>query len=821
MPLFPAVSLIIPTHNRQTMLPHTLAALAAQNYPADRLELFLVADGCVDDTADFARNYPSPCQMHLLELPGLGPAAARNAGAAQAQGELLIFLDDDMVVCPDFVVGHIRAHQKQAQMVAVGPILLAGRPTISYFDRSLRAWWDEQFFRLRQPGYRFRYHDLFSGNMSLSAALFAQVGGFNSDLRCHEDYELGVRLLAAGAMFVYAAGATAVHHDITDAARARQRRMAEGQADVYLAHHHPALRHELPLGQGAATLLQRILRYLAFKRPSLGDKVSKTLQIPLRLLEACWLYGGWQHLFCYLQDYWYWRGVASMADAIMICTPFAEGEKPTPPEVVIDLAAGLDKAGQCLDAVCAFSARLFVGRQWVGDIPATPGAERLRPIHLQRILATELAEPLAVALALHQITPRVTAVPAPPTPDDFYPSPLELKKPSNQAAYLQGSKKVSEIELAAGIPDVDVSGYQGLYALVRGQGRPLGWITLVDLPESLITAVTLHRIIAQELGWQVIPVAWGVPESTPESWPPITVIVCTRNRPAQLATCLQSLLALDYPHYEILVVDNAPDDEQTANLVAGLPVRYAREEQPGLDWARNRGLREARHPIIAFTDDDARPDSGWLQAIARAFAEPEVTAVTGPVLPAELESPAQNLFEFGYGGMSHGFKRRVIRRATCGNRGILWASHFGAGANMAFRRSLFAEIGDFDGALDVGTPSGGGGDVEMLHRLVARGHTLVYEPNALVWHQHRREMADLQRLVSNNGRSFGCYLLTCARNRTVGRATILYFALRFWLWGWIGKRLLRPKGFPRRLIWRELLAALGSPLIYWRTRPPR
>lgn len=133
---------------------------------------------------------------------------------------------------------------------------------------------------------------------------------------------------------------------------------------------------------------------------------------------------------------------------------------------------------------------------------------------------------------------------------------------------------------------------------------------------------------------------------------------------------------------------------------------------------------------------------------------------------------------------------------------------------MAFRRAVFDDAGHFDVALDVGTPSRGGGDVEMFHRVVAGGHTLVYEPEALVWHQHRREHADLEQLVADNGRSFGCYLLTCARNGTVGKGPILLFFLYHWLWGWIGSRLLRPRGFPRRLVWREFTAVWGSRRAY-------
>src|SRR5262249_29906872 len=147
-------------------------------------------------------------------------------------------------------------------------------------------------------------------------------------------------------------------------------------------------------------------------------------------------------------------------------------------------------------------------------------------------------------------------------------------------------------------------------------------------------------------------------------------------------------------------------------------------------------------------------------------------------------------------------------------QGLLWASGFGVGANMAFRREVFANVGLFDVALDVGTPSGGGGDVEMFHRLVARGFTLVYEPAALVWHTHPGGLPALRRQLYDNGRSLVAYLMTCARNRTVSRRVILRFAIRSWLGGWILPRLARPGRLPRRLVAAELAGALRGPWAY-------
>jgi len=375
-----------------------------------------------------------------------------------------------------------------------------------------------------------------------------------------------------------------------------------------------------------------------------------------------------------------------------------------------------------------------------------------------------------------------------------------------------------DLELSRGIRSLAANGYASSRILCKAHGRPLGWVNLNHAPDELIPAGRIRTAVRQQLSDELL--AYGMneavqPELAPSAeFPAISVVVCTRDRTTSLKVCLASLLALDYPHFEILVVDNAPATPDTAGLCASLPVRYVREDRPGLNRARNRGITEARFPVVAFMDDDAQADPAWLKSLARNFCDPTVSAVTGMVIPSELETPAQALFELAFGGMSHGIKTRRITRHSLDDRKLLWASNFGVGTNMAFRKEIFSQTGPFDPALDVGTASGGGGDVELLHRLVAAGHILVYDPSVLVRHRHRPEMSALQRQVYNNGRSFGCYLFTCWRNRTAGRWAIIQFMLKDWLAGWLIRRLVRPGQFPYRLVVAEFGGALASPFAY-------
>ncbi|MCP5101312.1 MAG: glycosyltransferase, partial [Chloroflexi bacterium] len=279
-----AVSIIIPTHNRRDRIIQTLAAFAQQTYPLSQIELVVVADGCKDDTVAALNKLICPFALQLHEQPGSGPSVARNLGAAYASGDLLIFIDDDIEVVPGFVAAHVAAHQEPGDTVAIGHLPMAPAKEDSFFAQGIRDWWNGRFFDMSQPGYRFGYDDLFSGNFSISAILFATVNGFETKLRCHEDYEMGLQLLQQGAIFVSAHEATGIHHDNTDMVRSLRRRVAEGEADVYLARQYPQLAYRLPIANNTVGSLTRALRYLAIKRPFIGDKLVALLLHPLNIL---------------------------------------------------------------------------------------------------------------------------------------------------------------------------------------------------------------------------------------------------------------------------------------------------------------------------------------------------------------------------------------------------------------------------------------------------------------------------------------------------------------------------------------------------------
>lgn len=121
----------------------------------------------------------------------------------------------------------------------------------------------------------------------------------------------------------------------------------------------------------------------------------------------------------------------------------------------------------------------------------------------------------------------------------------------------------------------------------------------------------------------------------------LSVVICTRNRPQSLAICLQSLLSCTDQDFELLVIDNAPDDDTTFEVTRKFPtVKYVREKRKGLDIARNTGARTATGDLIAYTDDDVQIPANWIANLKASFSDPLIMAVTGLVIPASLDTHA-------------------------------------------------------------------------------------------------------------------------------------------------------------------------------------
>ena len=399
--------------------------------------------------------------------------------------------------------------------------------------------------------------------------------------------------------------------------------------------------------------------------------------------------------------------------------------------------------------------------------------------------------------------------------------------------------------------------YGGVLVLASLHGQPVGLVELGFGSRDSIAADELAGAIWREAGPRIsshlledgLPAVSALgPEGLPAQAPRcerdreaflaeapfVTVIVPSRDRPDRLRTALDSIIACDYPdeRYEILVVDNAPATTGTKDLVenefaaGAVAVRYAREDKPGSASARNTGVRQTEAELVAFTDDDVRADRHWLTELARGFTlEPAAAAVSGLVIPMELETAPQLWFE-EYGGFHHGFDRSVYDMAE--NRPAddplypYAAGRFGTANNLAFRRSALLELGGFDPALGNGTPALGGVDIEMLLRTVLSGRRVVYQPSAVIHHLNRPDYESLRKQIYAYGAGMSAVMI-----KTLGSDPRLLpdFVLRrlprglwFALSPRSSKNEQKRSGYPQELTRLELRGLVEGPVLYARSR---
>lgn len=384
---------------------------------------------------------------------------------------------------------------------------------------------------------------------------------------------------------------------------------------------------------------------------------------------------------------------------------------------------------------------------------------------------------------------------------------------------------IIELELTQPLPALSTGPMEtGLAVILRCDDRPVGFALRSQPPNTTISAgqvtewvnqIVADKLLQDKIYDQIPPPPPGI------DFPSLTVAICTKDRPDNLKRCLASLVELQNPAapaFEILVIDNASSDSRTRDLVKTWPsVRYGQEPKPGLDFARNHALGAATGELLAFLDDDVTVDRRWLQGLQTAFNDhPDAGGFTGLVLPYELETEAQILFE-QRGGFRRGFEKiRYGQRLSGNSLYPCGAGIFGAGCNMAFRRSLLLELGGFDDALDTGGPMPGGGDLDIFYRVVRAGYPLIYEPSYLVYHQHRRELNQLRRQYWSWGLGFMAFLVKSYQHDPAMRRRIIRLV------GWWFKYQLRmlkrsltgahtlPAGMVLAEIWGGLMGGLGG-----------
>ena len=217
-------------------------------------------------------------------------------------------------------------------------------------------------------------------------------------------------------------------------------------------------------------------------------------------------------------------------------------------------------------------------------------------------------------------------------------------------------------------------------------------------------------------------------------FPKVSVIVAAYNGARTLKLCLDSLQRLNYPDYEIILVDDGSTDT-TPQIAASFPnVRRIRHEKNfGLSVARNTGIAAASGEIIAFTDSDCRADEDWLHYLVGALVNREFAGVGGPNLLPPEDSRVAAAVMVSPGGPAHVM---VSDRE---------AEHI-PGCNMAFYKRVLEEIGCFDPIF-----SRAGDDVDVCWRLQQSGYRIGFSPPAFVWHYRRSTVGAYLRQQAGYG----------------------------------------------------------------------
>lgn len=234
-----------------------------------------------------------------------------------------------------------------------------------------------------------------------------------------------------------------------------------------------------------------------------------------------------------------------------------------------------------------------------------------------------------------------------------------------------------------------------------------------------------------------------------------SVVICTRNRADKIATAVGSVLALDYPDFDLTVIDQSTSDDTRLALAGHLDdsrLNYLHFTEPGLSRAYNNGIRNSTGEFIAFTDDDCIVPPDWLRKIVDAFtAEPDGDLLYGQVLPYET-GEGYNLTPL----------LEIPAAQRIGKRDDRYKV-FGMGANFAARRRLFDRIGYFDEILGGGAPLKSAQDYDISYRTFQGGSVILLRPEVTIRHDGRRETTDWPSLLLGYGHGDGAFYMKHVR----------------------------------------------------------
>lgn len=378
-------------------------------------------------------------------------------------------------------------------------------------------------------------------------------------------------------------------------------------------------------------------------------------------------------------------------------------------------------------------------------------------------------------------------------------------------------------------PLADVEGFPKTRIFVFQAGTLIGSVDIANAGAP-ISATRLRDAISHGLAYQLVHHAVERQLVAGDAAPPldpsvsVSIVIPTCGRPDDLRRCLDAVAAQRTGRaVEVIVVDNRPAaGSPTRAIASAIPdVLLLDEARPGLSYARNAGFAAATGAIAIAIDDDVVVPAGWLERLLVPFARPEVMAVTGHVLPIELQTQSQCQFE-AYGGLGKGFSRLEVDGAWFrAQRGAVPTWKLGATANAAFRTAIFRdpEIGMLEESLGAGMPTGCSEDTYLFYRILKAGHVIAYEPAAFVWHRHRKNDESLRDQIYSYSKGHVAYHLTTLLRDGDWRALVrLVYSLPKTLLGRAIERLRHRSDYPLSLILTEIAGTLAGPWALWRAR---
>lgn len=207
----PALSVVIPTYTRRESLRRCLDSLTAQLEPPP-FEVIVVDDGSRDGTPEMLAQYRPCYPLRTLRTKTAGPAAARNRGAAEAEGEYLLFIDDDVVAHPSLLAIHMASHRAEPEAVVIGTMMPPQGERLPSWVRWEQEVLDKQYRAMLEGRWGPTPRQFYTANASLARRYFQAAGGFDPDYKRAEDVELGYRLRDLGLRFLFRPDAVVTHY---------------------------------------------------------------------------------------------------------------------------------------------------------------------------------------------------------------------------------------------------------------------------------------------------------------------------------------------------------------------------------------------------------------------------------------------------------------------------------------------------------------------------------------------------------------------------------------------------------------------------------